>query len=1202
LPECDVQGLIENKEYDFRVAAVNENGEGEWLQGDNSIVAKLPFDAPDAPGEPNVEEVGGDFVSLTWDKPRSDGGGRITGYIIEKKEASADNWTRCNQVPVAANIFNVPNLIEDREYEFRVFAVNEAGESKPSSATRKVKVKDPKAAKVPEFTHGLKKVQAVQGRTARFEVECIGQPPPEISWFKGSRELVESGKYEMSKEGDKYILEVHDVFGEDADEYSVRATNRGGSRTSRGELVIKSPPKINVPARFADGAIFDKGEDVVLKIPFTGYPKPTVKWIRDTEELRNSGRYNIEVGDRHAFLTIKKGDKADDGPYRLTLENDLGTDSAVIKIQVNDLPDPPRYVQVENIAHDSLLLTWKPPQNDGGSFITQYVVEKLEPSTGKWIRCATPRFTHAKIEGLSPGQDYQFRVSAENLYGRSEPCEPTGIIKTEDSAPRKPRKGEMYDELGRRIRGKYDGPKIDNYDKFHYDMWKGPKPQPVDIKTGSVYDYYDVYEELGSGAFGVVHRCVEKATGHNFVAKFVNTPLPVDKMTVRNEINVMNQLHHPKLLNLHDAFEDKHEMVLVMEFLSGGELFDRVAAEDYKMTESEVVNYIRQVCEGLKHMHEENIVHLDIKPENILCDTKKSTNVKLIDFGLASKLDPENIVKVTTATAEFAAPEIVDHDAVGFYSDMWAVGVLSYILLSGLSPFSGEDDVETLQNVRRCDWGFDSDGFKGISEVGKDFIKKLLIKQPGRRMTVHEALDHSWLKGDHDFNTRIPSSRYNKIRERIKAKYADWPAPMPAIGRIANFSSIKKNRPKEHGIYDSYFDRREAIPRFIRKPHSQIVQEGNVANFKCKVVAASEPTITWYFNGIALNPSLKYMPKYSGKNYELRIGRCKINEDKGEYTVKAENSYGSREEVAFLNVEPAPDVPVRRAMSVEPTTTRRKRMFLDYDIPERPSDKAPKFTFPLRNRFLQAGVGVKLIATCDAKPQPKISWSKDGRDVRGGRYNTDYSLGICTLEITSCEVADSGRYVCTAENNKGEDSTECKVTVSEKVVIKPMGLIESSLDSSYSYSRSSRRTARGADDLDYSSSYISDYSSGGGGRRITRGAGDLEYSSSYTSDYSSGGGGRRISRGAGDSEYSSSYTSEYSSGGGGRRISRGAGDSGYSSSYTSEYSSGGGPSSSSYSSSYSSSHSSGGGGGGRTRRRTRRSQLVSEMSSSTLVS
>lgn len=114
--------------------------------------------------------------------------------------------------------------------------------------------------------------------------------------------------------------------------------------------------------------------------------------------------------------------------------------------------------------------------------------------------------------------------------------------------------------------------------------------------------------------------------------------------------------------------------------LSGGELFEKIADPNYKMTEPEAKKYIRQICEGLLHMHENNIVHLDIKPENIMFESKNSPNVKLVDFGLACKLDPDEVVKVSSATVEFAAPEIVEHDSVGFATDMWAVGVLTYVM------------------------------------------------------------------------------------------------------------------------------------------------------------------------------------------------------------------------------------------------------------------------------------------------------------------------------------------------------------------------------------------------------------------------------------------------------------------------------------------------------------------------------------------
>ena len=132
-----------------------------------------------------------------------------------------------------------------------------------------------------------------------------------------------------------------------------------------------------------------------------------------------------------------------------------------------------------------------------------------------------------------------------------------------------------------------------------------------------------------------------------------------------------------------------------------------------------------------------------------MCQTSKSTNIKIIDFGLATKLDPNELVKISTGTAEFAAPEIVEREAVGFFTDMWAIGVLAYVLLSGLSPFAGSSDIETLKNVKNCDWEFDSEAFKNVSEEGKDFIRRLLTKQKEKRMSCHECLQHKWLTGDH---------------------------------------------------------------------------------------------------------------------------------------------------------------------------------------------------------------------------------------------------------------------------------------------------------------------------------------------------------------------------------------------------------------------------------------------------------------------
>ncbi|GAU87381.1 hypothetical protein RvY_00244-2 [Ramazzottius varieornatus] len=1032
--ECTftVQGLNENAEYEFRVSAVNENGQGPPLNGDGPIVAKLPFDRPSAPGDPTVTEIGGDFVNLTWDKPSSDGGGRLQGYYIEKREKGTDTWYRINPVPSLPTMFNVPNLIEDREYEFRVYAVNAAGLSPPSSASKIIKVKDPNAPRAPEFIRPLRNVMATENKSATLECEIDGFPKPEVTWYKGSRELFDSGKYMQTVRGTTYQLIVSEVFGEDADEYSCRASNKGGNKTSRCDLVIKTAPKIFLPLRFQDVAIFDKGEDIALKVPFTGYPHPEAIWRKDTEDIETQAHFKVETGERHAILTIKGAAQEDNGNYRLIVRNELGEDTCVIKVQVNDKPDPPRFPVVENIWHDSITLSWKPPHYDGGSPITNYVIEKKEHPGSSWIRASSTRVSYHTVTNLNPLTTYEFRVIAENLYGSSGPSESTPPVETKEDEMKRRRRKRAEQKDGKKVRGKDEG-KVGDYDKFVFNVHDKYGRKPVDVKHDSVYQYYDILEEIGVGAFGVVHRCREKATGNIFAAKFVPVESQQEKQLIKKEIDIMNQLHHQKLIHLHDAFEDDDEMVLIYEFMSGGELFERITAEDYTMSEAEVVNYMRQICEAVRHMHDNNIVHLDLKPENIMCQTRKSTNVKVIDFGLATKLDPDSAVKITTGTAEFAAPEIVDREPVGFYTDMWAVGVLAYVLLSGLSPFAGEDDVETLRNVKACDWNFEDEAFAGVSEEGKDFIQKLLLKKKEARMTAAECLIHPWLLGEtlNESNV-VPRSRLIKMRNKMRERYGDfWDKSVLPIGHIANYSALRKLYPDKYHVADTYFDRREAGPRFVIKPQSALAYEGQSTKFYCRVVSLEPAVITWWQGTEELRQSVKYMKRYDGNDYYLIINRCKLD-DKGEYIVRAESAFGKREEVVFLNVQPLPHEEL--ALPHMDIPKSKKNYDLVYDLVEQPKDTAPTFSFGLRHRTIQRGIGVKLLCCFDGRPPATCVWSKDGREIT--KQNTSYNIttahGVSTLEIFACEPEDEGTYRCVASNSLGEFETSCKIFVQDR--------------------------------------------------------------------------------------------------------------------------------------------------------------------------
>jgi hypothetical protein len=619
---------------------------------------------------------------------------------VDKREKGTDKWIRCNMNTLLATSYNIPNLIENQEYEFRVFAENEAGLSEPSAASKTIKIKDPNAAILPDISAKLNDCEVAEEKTAYFECEISGQPAPTVRFYRGTKELYDNNKYRITQDGNKYTLAIHNVTLDDEDEYSVKAKNKGGSRMSRANLTVKCAPRIKLPERFKTTVMFEKGEQISIKIPFTANPKPNADWFKDDVEIKpseSSSPYQVEVSNHYVTLKINKSANNLSGVYKLKLSNKLGSDTCQVRIQITDVPEPPRFLAVENVKDESVTLSWKAPANDGGSQISSYIVERLDMSvtvtlpasensnespkstTPTWTRCHVGRTTNFTDETVSPCQKYQYRVIARNMQGSSNPCEPSAVITTLASESSSRRRKWVEDETGKRKRGK-DGFAPSDYDRCYHDLWSKGQPQPADFRIGSVYDYYDIFEEIGSGAFGVVHRAVEKSTGKSFAAKFILTPSAAEKATVRKECDVMNQLIHPRLLNLHDIFDEGDEMVLITEFLSGGELFEKIADPNYKMTEPEAKRYIRQICLGLQHMHENNIVHLDIKPENIMFESKNSPNIKLVDFGLATKLDPDEVVKISSATVEFAAPEIVEKDSVGFSTDMWAVGVLTYVM------------------------------------------------------------------------------------------------------------------------------------------------------------------------------------------------------------------------------------------------------------------------------------------------------------------------------------------------------------------------------------------------------------------------------------------------------------------------------------------------------------------------------------------
>ncbi|XP_058828979.1 death-associated protein kinase related isoform X4 [Topomyia yanbarensis] len=277
-----------------------------------------------------------------------------------------------------------------------------------------------------------------------------------------------------------------------------------------------------------------------------------------------------------------------------------------------------------------------------------------------------------------------------------------------------------------------------------------PPPFPyreVEIQRGvDAKQLFELSTEIGRGKFGVVHTCKEKSTGIRLAAKFIQIVKKGDRKNIEREVHMMNVLRHSKIAQLYAAFEFDRTFCMVMELVEGGELFDRVLDEKFILTERACAIFMRQICEAVGYIHGNNIVHLDLKPENILCLTESGNRIKIIDFGLAREYDPDNKLQVLFGTPEFVAPEVVNFEAISFATDMWSVGVIAYVLVSGLSPFAGEDDIQTMGNITIGRYDFLDESFDSVSEEAIDFINRCLVKDQKERISAEEALKHKWIK------------------------------------------------------------------------------------------------------------------------------------------------------------------------------------------------------------------------------------------------------------------------------------------------------------------------------------------------------------------------------------------------------------------------------------------------------------------------
>jgi serine/threonine protein kinase len=264
-------------------------------------------------------------------------------------------------------------------------------------------------------------------------------------------------------------------------------------------------------------------------------------------------------------------------------------------------------------------------------------------------------------------------------------------------------------------------------------------------KKGSPYDFYEKKEKLGEGGGGAVYKVVCKADGAIWALKEIRKD-SYDLPLLEREILVMKDLNHSGLVTMKEAFQDAVNIYLVLDLVKGGELFDRIIEQE-SFSEEDAAKITAQLLGALDYMHSKGCAHRDIKAENVLCVDKTGTEVKLADFGLANALGEATKFQSCVGTTDYMAPEMLESLKYSFGVDVWSLGVLTYIMLSGYPPFYGKTENDKVEKILTAKFDFNHAVWDDVSDSAKNFICRCLALQPKQRWSVKELLKHPWITG-----------------------------------------------------------------------------------------------------------------------------------------------------------------------------------------------------------------------------------------------------------------------------------------------------------------------------------------------------------------------------------------------------------------------------------------------------------------------
>ena len=302
---------------------------------------------------------------------------------------------------------------------------------------------------------------------------------------------------------------------------------------------------------------------------------------------------------------------------------------------------------------------------------------------------------------------------------------------------------------------------------------------------------YDVGEVLGTGAFATVRRATHRKDKTSWAIKIIDKRKleKEDEEALRVEVDILSSVSHPNIVKMRHVFDTPKTFFMVMELMSGGELFERIVQKS-RYSEAQASTVVRKIADALAYCHARNIVHRDLKPENLLYTSpNEDADIKIADFGLAKLLDPSTVMATACGTPGYVAPEILDGSGYSAKVDCWSLGVIAYILLCGFPPFYDENNAALFAQIKTASFDFPSPFWDSVSDLAKDLVRKLLVVDISKRLSATDVLKHPWVR-DGGSEAQL-SSAYDHLRKlNARKRFRQGVRKVMAAQTFARFGKI----------------------------------------------------------------------------------------------------------------------------------------------------------------------------------------------------------------------------------------------------------------------------------------------------------------------------------------------------------------------------------------------------------------------------